>query len=111
MSVVDIDTLKSYFNTGDKPTEAQFVNLIDTLFDQRPAEVSDSVKINLLKNNANWNADTGEYSGTAITGQKAGDYYFTDAADDTNFGIRYHIIFRPSGVIIRVPFTKIYYTV
>lgn len=31
MSVVSIATLYSYFNTGDKPTEGQFKDLIDTL--------------------------------------------------------------------------------
>lgn len=31
MSVVDKTTLKSYFETGDKPTQAQFVDLIDSL--------------------------------------------------------------------------------
>ncbi len=31
MSVVSIDTLKGYFETGDKPTQQQFENLIDTL--------------------------------------------------------------------------------
>lgn len=32
MPVVDIATLKSYFQTGDTPTEAQFIDLMDTLF-------------------------------------------------------------------------------
>lgn len=32
MSSKTISTLKSYFNTGDKPTEAQFSDLIDTCF-------------------------------------------------------------------------------
>ena len=31
MAVVPISILKTYFNTGDTPTEAQYVNLIDTL--------------------------------------------------------------------------------
>lgn len=31
MAIVTIAELKSYFETGDKPTEQQFVNLIDTL--------------------------------------------------------------------------------
>ena len=31
MSVVDLATLKSYFQTGDKPTQGEFENLIDTL--------------------------------------------------------------------------------
>jgi hypothetical protein len=31
MAIVSIATLKSYFETGDKPTQAQFVDLIDTL--------------------------------------------------------------------------------
>ncbi len=31
MAVVSIATLKSYFNTGDVPTESQYVDLIDTL--------------------------------------------------------------------------------
>jgi hypothetical protein len=31
MPVVSIATLKSYFNTGDTPTEPQYVDLIDTL--------------------------------------------------------------------------------
>lgn len=31
MAVVSIATLKGYFNTGDTPTEAQYVDLIDTL--------------------------------------------------------------------------------
>jgi len=31
MSVVSLATLKSYFETGDKPTQAEFENLIDTL--------------------------------------------------------------------------------
>jgi hypothetical protein len=31
MAVVDIDTLKSYFNKGDKPTESNYVDLLDTL--------------------------------------------------------------------------------
>lgn len=30
MSVVSIATLKTYFQTGDTPTESQFVDLIDT---------------------------------------------------------------------------------
>lgn len=34
MAVVSITTLKSYFEAGDKPTEAQYIDLIDTLFDQ-----------------------------------------------------------------------------
>lgn len=32
MAIVDITTLKSYFETGDTPTEAQFIDLMDTLF-------------------------------------------------------------------------------
>lgn len=31
MAVVSIATLKSYFNTGDVPTESQYTDLIDTL--------------------------------------------------------------------------------
>ena len=31
MAVVPISVLKTYFNTGDTPTEANYVNLIDTL--------------------------------------------------------------------------------
>lgn len=31
MAVISIATLKTFFETGDKPTEAQFVDLIDTL--------------------------------------------------------------------------------
>lgn len=31
MAVVSIVTLKSYFEAGDKPTEAQYIDLIDTL--------------------------------------------------------------------------------
>lgn len=31
MAVVPTSILKTYFNTGDTPTEAQYVNLIDTL--------------------------------------------------------------------------------
>lgn len=31
MSVVSLTTLKSYFETGDKPTQPEFENLIDTL--------------------------------------------------------------------------------
>lgn len=31
MSVVSLDTLKSYFETGDFPTQSNFVDLIDTL--------------------------------------------------------------------------------
>lgn len=111
MSVQDIDVLKSYFNTADKPTEEQFANLIDTLFDQRPKLVSNSDTINLLKAGTNWDEDTGEYSGETISGQKAGDFYFTNAVDDTEFGIRYYIHFKTASIIIRVPFTKIYFTV
>ena len=32
MAVQNIATLKSYFETGDKPTEEQFSDLIDTIF-------------------------------------------------------------------------------
>lgn len=32
MSIVSKTTLKSYFETGDFPTQAQFENLIDTLY-------------------------------------------------------------------------------
>lgn len=32
MAVVSIATLKSYFETGDTPTQAQFIDLMDTLF-------------------------------------------------------------------------------
>ena len=31
------ETLKSYFETGDKPTQAQFYELIDTIFEQQKA--------------------------------------------------------------------------
>lgn len=31
MAVVDKTTLKSYFETGDRPTESQFIDLIDSL--------------------------------------------------------------------------------
>lgn len=34
MAVVTSAVLKTYFEAGDKPTEAQFIDLIDTLFDQ-----------------------------------------------------------------------------
>lgn len=34
MAVVTPATLKSYFERGDKPTEAQFIDLVDTIFDQ-----------------------------------------------------------------------------
>src|SRR5512137_1656866 len=34
--IVDKATLKSYFNTTDKPTEDQFANLIDTIFSLNP---------------------------------------------------------------------------
>lgn len=32
MAIVSRTVLKSYFETGDKPTEAQFIDLIDSLF-------------------------------------------------------------------------------
>ena len=32
MSIQSKTTLKSYFNTGDKPTEAQFADLIDSCY-------------------------------------------------------------------------------
>ena len=36
MAIQTIATLKSYFNTGDIPTEAQFIDVFDTLFAQSP---------------------------------------------------------------------------
>ena len=36
MAIQTIATLKSYFNTGDIPTESQFIDVFDTLFAQSP---------------------------------------------------------------------------
>lgn len=36
MAIQTIAVLKSYFNTGDIPTEAQFIDVFDTLFAQSP---------------------------------------------------------------------------
>lgn len=36
MSLVNSETLEGYFNTGDKPTEAQFQSLIESLMPQTP---------------------------------------------------------------------------
>ena len=47
MSVKTLETLKSYFNTGDKPTESQFVDLIDSCYNNMESEalsVSTSTK-------------------------------------------------------------------
>ena len=38
MSVKTLETLKSYFNTGDKPTESQFVDLIDSCYNNMESE-------------------------------------------------------------------------
>ena len=34
------ETLKSYFETGDKPTQAQFYSLIDAIFAQKPKAIA-----------------------------------------------------------------------
>ena len=36
MAIQTIATLKSYFNTGDIPTESQFIDVFDTIFAQSP---------------------------------------------------------------------------
>lgn len=38
MAIVDIATLKSYFNTGDVPTEAQYIDVFDTLGSKQTAD-------------------------------------------------------------------------
>lgn len=47
MSVQTKDTLKTYFNTGDKPTEANFADLIDSL-------ASESTTTTVESNSATW---------------------------------------------------------
>lgn len=61
MAVVDKTTLKSYFETGDRPTESQFINLIDSLM-----HVNDGITI------------YGEYAddgAAALGGVPVGGYY------------------------------------
>ena len=41
MAVQDATTLKSYFNTGDVPTESQFADLIDTIDSKGAGGVTD----------------------------------------------------------------------
>lgn len=45
MAVVSIATLKTYFQTGDFPTESQFVDLIDTLNNASTSEYTKYVAI------------------------------------------------------------------
>ena len=44
MAIVDRATLKTYFETGDKPTEAQFIDLIDSLFNLLDGDSDDIIE-------------------------------------------------------------------
>lgn len=66
-----------------------YVNINDAVF---PKKVSDSTTIGLLVDPSNWNLDTQQYTGVAITGQNEGDWY-----DDG----RYRYLFRTSTTISR----------
>ena len=71
MAIQTIATLKSYFNTGDIPTEAQFIDVFDTLFAQSPLTTKgDIVAFSTL--NARLAVGTNAYVLTADSTQATG---------------------------------------
>lgn len=81
MAVVDSATLKGYFNTGDKPTEAQYVDLIDTLFDQ--GTTGGSAPVIDESTSGNLTSRTHRIGGTAtvLANSGSGEYTLTIQTD------------------------------
>lgn len=78
MAVVDITTLKSYFEAGDKPTEAQYIDFIDTLFDQGAAAGTGEVQYDSgSSGNFVWLAERLAGSATTLANTATGEYTFT----------------------------------
>lgn len=81
MSVVSIATLKSYFQTGDFPTQAQFEDLIDTLYGANilQVEVPLTASQMIILNSSPVDAVAAPGAGKAIE-VVSSSYYFTITA-------------------------------
>ena len=85
MAVVPISILKTYFNTGDTPTEAQYVNLIDTL---AALPASASIKwINLANDGMTVKATFFGSGSPTIAKDAAGEYTIAFPAGLTPMGL------------------------
>lgn len=82
MAVVNSATLKSYFEAGDKPTEAQYIDLIDTLFDQGASAGTGEVQYD-SGSSGNFVWTSARMAGTATTfaNTGTGEYTFTVQTD------------------------------
>jgi len=78
MAIVSSTVLKSYFEVGDKPTEAQYIDLIDTLFDQGVAVGIGEMQTDSLTSGA-FVSEVSRLAGTATTlaNTGTGEYTFT----------------------------------
>lgn len=77
MAVVDITTLKSYFEAGDKPTEAQYIDLIDTLFDQSTPGGGEVQYDSGTSGNFVWLGARMAGTATTLANTATGEYTFT----------------------------------
>jgi hypothetical protein len=73
MAIVSRALLKTYFETGDKPTQAQFASLIDSLFHKTEDTVAVRVAV----------PETSSSTGTLGQYAVDGDYLYLCVATDT----------------------------
>ncbi len=67
MAIVDRTTLKSYFETGDRPTQGQFANLIDSAFNlAEDQSVGQGWRVELFKTEESTDPDQGGLMATPI---------------------------------------------
>jgi hypothetical protein len=78
-------TLKTYFNTGDKPTEAQFSDFIDSGFNYEDKDYSEWRKVNI------------QYTDLLTAGLTIDIPIDTHDAKEYFVEIWYHLITKPTG--------------
>lgn len=81
MSVQTKEILKSYFETGDKPTQAQFADLIDSCFNL-PELVKRTATVSKISNNVT--AVTLTISGSKAQLQHTVTYLYTELIDNND---------------------------
>lgn len=78
MAIVDKDTLKGYFNDGDVPNEANYIDLIDSLAQLDPTVVVSGGNASKTTSTSDVNArlPSGFYNGDAVTGAPATSWHY-----------------------------------
>jgi hypothetical protein len=100
MAVVTLAELKTYFETGDKPTEQQFINLIDTLASMPAGLTNQQLDAINAANNPNSGNPFATILDTIISIDITNANLITAITNSTiQIGVKYRVLDCPQGVV------------